>query len=129
LLQALATHPDYMLRNEILMSLKDHWFELRISGCHDLVIGLLRERQIELAIDKVEQMRKQKMKVEGWLYNLLVYYLCNLKEFDEVIRFLRIMIDEGITIRPTLWYYVLDTAAQACHVRPPFQFLPPLLSN
>jgi len=98
------------------MSLREHWIDLSVAGWHDVVVGLIRERQMELAIDKLEQMREQKMEVAGWLYSLVIYTLCELKEFDEVVRLLRVMINEDIAIRPTLWYYVLDTASQQSHV-------------
>jgi hypothetical protein len=126
--QALASHPDHLLRSQILRSLRDHWFELSVAGWHDVVVGLIREKQIELAIDHLERMRERKLRVQDWLYSLIIYTLCDLKEFGEVVRLLRVMINEDISIHPTLWYYVLDTASQSFNVCPYPLFLHPRLN-
>jgi pentatricopeptide repeat protein len=119
IVKALANHPDYLLRSEILMMMREHWFNLSAMGWHDVVVGLLREKQMELAIDTLEHMRAQKIRTEAWLYSLIVYTLCELREFDEVVRMLRMMIDEDVHMKPTVWFHVLDIAGQNHHVHSP----------
>ncbi|MCJ1474506.1 hypothetical protein MMC13_003164 [Lambiella insularis] len=115
-LKVLAIHPDYMLRNEVLDELKSRWFTLTNDGWHDVVAGCIRDRQIEVALDKLEQMRAADIPVQPWLHDLFVYTFCMTGDFDEVLHFMRYRIDNfELDLSATLWYYILDTASCALH--------------
>ncbi|PYH91347.1 pentatricopeptide repeat protein [Aspergillus ellipticus CBS 707.79] len=114
-LQALAVHPDYILRQEILHTLRDRWLTLSPAGWHFVVAGLIREHQLELALDHIDQMERKGIVVEAWLHSMLVYYLCEFEEFDEVLRLMRSRTKNSIDMTPELWLYVLTVASAASH--------------
>ena len=126
----LAVHPDHLLRSHILKSLRQHWFSLTKEGYQDVVVGLVRERQVELALEYLERMLDERIAVSSWLYDLSIYALCNMEEFDEAMRVLhqrlktRHEVDADLlqsdeyrefSVSSTLWYYILDTASRARH--------------
>lgn len=83
-----------------------------------MVAGLIRERQLELALDAVDQMHKEGAKVDSWLYDLMIYTLCSAEEFDSAVNLMQHRISSGeLYISATLWYYLLDTASRALHHR------------
>lgn len=80
-----------------------------------MAAGLVREHQFELALDHIENMERRDISVEGWLYNMLIYYLCEFGEFDEIVRLMRLRVNQGHTISKDLWRHVLDAASAASH--------------
>ena len=83
-----------------------------------MVAGLIRERQLELALDTLDQMQKEGAKVDSWLYDLIIYTLCSAEEFDSAVTLMQHRISSGeLYISATLWYYLLDTASRALHHR------------
>lgn len=115
-LQVLAIHPDYLLRTKILQEMKERWFSLSPEGWHNLVVGLLRDRQFELAMDKLEQMRSEQIRIPPWLYDIFTYQLCEADELDEAFKLLRYRTEEDMQeVTPTMWYYLLDTFSAAYH--------------
>lgn len=83
-----------------------------------MVVGLIRERQLELALDTLDQMQKEGTKVDSWLYDLIIYTFCSVEEFDSAVNLMQHRISSGeIHISPSLWYYLLDTASRALHHR------------
>ena len=126
--QVLAIHPDYILRIKILQEMKERWFSLSPEGWHNLVVGLLRDRQFELAMDKLEHMRSEQIRIQPWLYDIFTHQLCEADEFDEAFKLLRYRIEEDMQeVTPTMWYYLLDTFSAAYHVRSSLPFI--ALSN
>lgn len=91
------------------------WFSLSAEGWHHLVIGLLRDKQFEVAMDKLEQMLADNMHVQPWLYDIFLYQLCEADELDEAFRLLR---DHAMqSVSPSIWHYLLDQFSSAYHVR------------
>ncbi|KAL8929216.1 MAG: hypothetical protein Q9208_001299 [Pyrenodesmia sp. 3 TL-2023] len=115
-LKVLAIHPDYLLRRHILEELRQRWFTLSGEGWHDLIVGLLRDKQIEPAIAVLQSAQQVEIQIEPWLYDMLIYNLCDADELDEVLSILRFRVDSGEQlISGTVWYYVLDSASSAFH--------------
>ncbi|MCJ1418274.1 hypothetical protein MMC32_004621 [Xylographa parallela] len=115
-LKVLAVHPNYVLRNEILDELRSRWFTLSTDGWHDVVAGCIRDRQIEVALDKLDQMHRLGVPVHSWLHDLFVYTFCDTEDFDEVLRIMHYRVDsDELDLSATLWYYILDTASRAYH--------------
>ncbi|KAF7587238.1 hypothetical protein BBP40_007525 [Aspergillus hancockii] len=114
-LQVLAVHPDYILRQEILSILRERWLPLSPDGWNYVVAGLVREHQFELALDHIAQMETKGIVVEAWLHSMLVYYLCEFEEFDEVVRLMRSRVDQGFDMTTNLWLHVLDVASAGIH--------------
>ncbi|KAM3077258.1 hypothetical protein ACMFMG_003278 [Clarireedia jacksonii] len=106
-LQVLAVHPDYLLRNEILEEMKERWYGLSPNGWHSLVVGLLRDNQYELAMDKLEQMRADDIEIQPWLYDIFFFRLCEVGELDEALKLLMTR-HTSDPLGSTMWYYLLD---------------------
>ena len=119
-LQVLAIHPDYLLRNQIMQEMKERWLGLSPEGWHNLVIGLLRDRQVEAAMEKLEQMQSDEIHVQPWLYDIFIHQLCEIGELEEAFRILRYRFDIRRTeISHTMWYYLLDVFSSKLHVTIP----------
>ena len=95
-----------------------------------MIVGLVRERQVELALEYLERMLEDKVTVSSWLYDLLMYTLCNMEEFDEAMHVLHRRLETRhnvdaellqsnecgeLSVSATLWYYILDAASRARH--------------
>ena len=106
------------MRQRILEKLSERWFSLTKDGWHDVIAGLIRERQLELALDALDQMQKEAIKVDSWLHDLIIYNLCSAEEFDSAVDLMQHRISSGeLHISATLWYYLLDAASRALHHR------------
>lgn len=97
--------------------MKERWFGLSPEGWHSLVIGLLRDRQIEMALDKLDQMHNDEIVVQPWLYDIFTYMLCELGEFDEAYSILLYRYEQArFGISQSHWQYLLDRFSNASHV-------------
>ncbi|OCL03225.1 hypothetical protein AOQ84DRAFT_348060 [Glonium stellatum] len=115
-LEALAVHPDYLLRNEIIEYMEERWLTLNNQGHNFVVAGMLRDRMFESALEKIESMARQGMHIQPWLYDKAVYMLCDIGEIDEAYKIMRNRRDSEVrAISPVLWSYFLDTASKYCH--------------
>ncbi|ESZ90488.1 hypothetical protein SBOR_9118 [Sclerotinia borealis F-4128] len=113
-LQVLAIHPDYLLRTQILEEMKERWYGLSPTGWHNLVIGLLRDRQYEMVMDKFEQMQASQIEIQPWLYDILFFRLCELDELDETLRLLQTRYQTP-PLTMHMYYHMLDSFASAFH--------------
>ncbi|QSZ35753.1 hypothetical protein DSL72_006875 [Monilinia vaccinii-corymbosi] len=113
-LQVLAIHPDYLLRTQILEEMKERWYGLSPDGWHNLVIGLLRDRQYEMAMDKFEQMQADHIEIKPWLYDILFFRLCDLDELDEALRLLKSRY-QNPPLAMHMYYHLLDSFASSFH--------------
>ncbi|KAK2871597.1 hypothetical protein FQN49_003029 [Arthroderma sp. PD_2] len=114
-LKALAVHPDYLVRYEVICKLRDRWLPLSPAGWHNVVTGYIREGQFEMALETLEHMKLQHVPVQDWLTSLLIYNLIEHGEFDEVLQLLRSKVETGQTLSPNIWHHVLDVASAAMH--------------
>ncbi|KAK2794458.1 hypothetical protein FQN51_000822 [Onygenales sp. PD_10] len=114
-LKALAIHPDYLLRQEILHTLRDRWLPLSQEGWHNVVTGLIREGQLEMAMDHISRMETQNIPVNDWLYSLLIYNLCDAGEFDAVLEIMQKRVAGGHELSPILCSQVFNAASEAFH--------------
>jgi hypothetical protein len=117
ILRALAVHPDYILRTEILQYMERSWIGLNDLSHHLVVASMVRELHLERALEELEIMYDAGLDIKAWLYDLIVTVLVNLNEFEEALRVLRMRLeDKGSTGLTALWTHMLDKAAHACHV-------------
>ena len=112
----MAVHPDYLLRQEIIRNLHNRWLPLSPAGWHHLVAGLIREHQFELALDNMDLLERKGILVETWLHCLLVYNLCDIEEFDQVLALMKSRMAQDLGMTMNLWLYVLDVASEALHL-------------
>ncbi|KAI6715720.1 hypothetical protein PZA11_001959 [Diplocarpon coronariae] len=112
----LANHPDYLLRAEIMQEMKERWFGLSPEGWHSFVVGLIRDRQYEVAMDKLEEMHSDGIPVQPWLYDIFMFQLVHHNELDEAFYLLRYRFDNNRNeIIPTVWYHLLDAFSSSFH--------------
>ncbi|KKF97623.1 pentatricopeptide repeat domain protein [Ceratocystis platani] len=82
-LAALAIHPDYTLRNEVLREMQQRWISKTVlDECYE-AIGLLRDTQYEMAFDKLETMIKDGIFIPPWVYEVFIIVFSNSGFLDE----------------------------------------------
>ena len=102
-----------------MQEIKERWIGLSPDGWHSLALGLLRDRQLEVAMEKLQQMHMDGIRVQQWLYDIFLYQLCEADELDEAFKLLahiNIVEQRISTFTPHMWYYLLDTFSKAFHV-------------
>ncbi len=81
-----------------------------------MVAGLVRDRQLEIALDTLGRMRKERVRIEPWLYDMMIYALCSAEEFDSAVTLMEYRMSDGeLNISGSLWHYLLDTASRTLH--------------
>lgn len=95
--------------------MRDRWLTVSPAGWHFVVAGLLRENQIELALEHLESMERKDTVVQNWLHSIFIYTLCDHGEMDEVYRLMRSRVEQGRDMTPQLWMHVLMTAGSRDH--------------
>ena len=116
-LKVLAIHPDHLLRTDILDYMKSKWIGVNETGEHDITAGLLREGLFEQALERLDGMERQHMRVQGWLLDMFVYMLCEGGEVGEASRIMHGRHLGGeLNISRQLWHHFLDKASEADHI-------------
>ncbi|KAL1879819.1 hypothetical protein Daus18300_001657 [Diaporthe australafricana] len=111
-LQALAVHPDYLLRNTIIKEMKERWLEISPEGHQHIAIGLLRDEQYELALEKLREMSDSGIQIEGWVCDIFIYVFGKMGFLDEALRIVRHRLDSGQEIPVNVWYFLLDVCSK-----------------
>ena len=71
-----------------------------------------------MALDALEEMRKEGIKIEAWLYDTMIYSLCSAEEFESALDLMqRRTLDGELHISGNVWYHLLDSASSALHYR------------
>ncbi|RKF75891.1 Pentatricopeptide repeat-containing protein, chloroplastic [Golovinomyces cichoracearum] len=116
-LHALAIHPDYILRMKVLNDMKKYWFRLSPEGWHYLLVGLLRDRQYEMAMENLEQMLEEGINVKPWLLDIFLYQLCESEEYEEAFAMLKYRWDHARgEIQSEVWHFVMDSFGRGMHL-------------
>jgi hypothetical protein len=115
-MQVLAVHPDYVLRSSVLDAMAKQWMSLTPSMEHFVTASYIREGQLELALQEIEKMHRQKTPVGQWLYGLMMYSLCDVKDFDAVLRLLYSAEDERVDVPTYTLHHILDSASECLHL-------------
>ncbi|KAM0608684.1 hypothetical protein D7B24_008907 [Verticillium nonalfalfae] len=116
-LEALAIHPNYLLRNEILWAMQESWTPITLSGHCNVALGLLRDGQYELAFDKAEELLDKNTGVPPRLFDVFVLAFAHRGFLDEAVRLAhekRHATSEDVPV--ALWHVLLDACAAASHV-------------
>ncbi|KAI9841536.1 MAG: hypothetical protein M1837_000637 [Sclerophora amabilis] len=117
ILKVLAVHPDYVFRNEILLEMQQRWFNLNPEGSCNVAVGLLREQNIELAMEKLAHMIQDNMSIPEWLYDAFIYVLLEMEEIDEAMKIIRHRdMNTNGSISAIVWYQLLENASSAFHL-------------
>ncbi|KAF2639688.1 hypothetical protein P280DRAFT_470304 [Massarina eburnea CBS 473.64] len=113
-LEALAVHPDYLLRMDILEYMKERWFSLSDRAHNFVVAGMLRDRLFEQALEKLEDMIRQRIKVEMWLWDKAMWILLEFGEVEEAfyVLSLRQGLGQDVKLSGVMWLQLLDYAGK-----------------
>jgi len=115
-LRALAVHPDYLLRNRIISEMKERWLEITPDGRYSIALGLLREGQHELALEKLEQLLNSPHSVPSWLLDIFIVVLTQHSHFDEALHLLQIRTQSHpSSLSPNIWSFILDECSRNYH--------------
>ena len=87
-LQALAVHPDYIARQEVIDLLKKYWLVADRSMDHSIMLAMLREGQYERAFAKFIALREENDKTELWLYDIFLVVFGQEGFLDEALQIL-----------------------------------------
>lgn len=94
-----------------------YWFAVSQQGRHDVVAGLLRDGQLELALEEMRVMRIENVPIQDWLYSLTVCVLIHHEQFDEALRILDHWSSfQAYEASVNIWSYLLDSASRCLHV-------------
>ncbi|KAL2671184.1 hypothetical protein Neosp_013759 [[Neocosmospora] mangrovei] len=116
-LQVLAIHPDYVVRQRVIEIMQSFWFEFTRSAKQDIIVGMLREGQHELALSKFEEFFEQEGRVELWVYDAFIIEFARVGLFDGLLKMLKKRraakgTDDAFR---SLLYHALDVFSQAYH--------------
>lgn len=93
------------------------WFNLTVDGHHDVVAGLLREGQYEMALNRMENMTSDGVQIKSWLYDMAIYVLCQIEEVEEALKIIQRRVESGErNISKSVWYSLLDVASSTLNV-------------
>jgi hypothetical protein len=115
-LRVLSVHMDYLLRIDILQYMRRQWLQLNTDGYHWVGAALFREGQLEMGLSHLDDMRKDNVPIQTWLYDIALYTLIETNEFDSAMVVIkdRTAADDWIMNR-NLWTHMLDRAAAHFH--------------
>ena len=96
--------------------MKEHWIDLTTEGAQSVAVGLLRDGQYELALDKLEEMTAQGDHVPPWVLDVFIYTFATLGFHDEALKIVsHRLLRENDNISPYVWYFLLDSCGRAHH--------------
>jgi hypothetical protein len=115
-LRVLSVHMDYLLRIDILQYMRRQWLQLNTDGYHWVGAALFREGQLEMGLSYLDDMRKDNVPIQTWLYDIALYTLIEMNEFDSAMVIIkdRTAANDWIMNR-NLWTHMLDRAAAHFH--------------
>lgn len=121
-LEALAVHPDSNLREDILDYMRERWWTPSpTTQCH-VIAGLLRDRCFEMALERLENMVDEGVRIEPWLWDKAIWMLLEFGEEEEAFHVLnlkrKVFPATDANVSATLWSQLLDVAGKKRIVSP-----------
>jgi hypothetical protein len=97
--------------------MRDRGLGLSVEGQVFVAVGLLRDGQYELALDKLEETAKEGTEVPAWVYDIFTFTFAQLGFHEEVFQILSHRLDRMDCQEPSLnmWYFLLDTCSRDLH--------------
>ncbi|RSL89415.1 hypothetical protein CEP51_001198 [Fusarium floridanum] len=116
-LQALTIHPDYVVRQRVIEMMQSYWFEFTRSAKQNIIVGILRDGQHELALSKFEELFQEEGRVELWVYDVFIVEFGRAGLLDGLLEMLKQRraakgTDDAFR---SLLYHALDVFSQAYH--------------
>ncbi|KAK3339274.1 hypothetical protein B0H65DRAFT_475964 [Neurospora tetraspora] len=120
-LKALAVHPDYLLRTDILRSLGAKGARPDKQAKFSVTLGLLRDGQFEKALDLLDELVYSDQWVPAWIYEIFIYTLSRRGFIEEAVRVMQVRLKARNQNSPShvlplgTWYFLLDECSRALH--------------
>ena len=98
--------------------MRQDWISLTPSAHHDIAVSLVRNAQLEEVLEYVAALEKEgDVKVQGWLYDMLLYALIQREELDEALRLVqhRVRTGAGGDMDRNSWAALFDAACERLH--------------
>ncbi|KAH7630778.1 hypothetical protein B0T09DRAFT_338423 [Sordaria sp. MPI-SDFR-AT-0083] len=120
-LKALAVHPDYLLRTDILRSMGTKGARLDKHAKFSVSLGLLRDGQLEKALDMLDELVQSDQWVPAWIYEVFIYTLSRRGFIEEAVRVMHVRLKARNQNTPShalplgTWYFLLDECSRAMH--------------
>ncbi|KAF1976632.1 hypothetical protein BU23DRAFT_455456 [Bimuria novae-zelandiae CBS 107.79] len=115
-LEALAVHPDSFTRTDILEYMRERWWTPTPRAQSFVVAGMLRERCFEMALEKLESMIKEGVRIEPWLWDKALWMLLEFGEVEEAFHVLNlkrnVVANADASVSGSLWTQLLDVAGK-----------------
>lgn len=92
--------------------MKERWIEVSTLGHQYIAIGLLRDEQYELALEKLEDMVRHNEPIEPWVFDIFIYVFGKLEYVDEALRIARHRQDKGYEVPVNVWCFLLDLSSK-----------------
>lgn len=122
-LEALAVHPDSFVRTDILEYMRERWWSPSPTAQCFVIAGLLRERCFEMALEKLEDMLRENVRIDPWLWDKAIWMLLEFGEVEEAFYVLSLRRNVGsnvdTSLSGSLWTQLLDVAGKR-HIVSPF---------
>lgn len=111
--------------------MRERWLDLSPDGAHDVAAGLIRDGQLEMALARLESMEHQRMRIEHWLWDMMIYMLLDREEIDEALKIIkRRFQNDDRNVTPNMWFYLMEIASRCLHVcLPPVDYADELPSG
>ncbi|ORY65021.1 uncharacterized protein BCR38DRAFT_314822, partial [Pseudomassariella vexata] len=111
ILDVLAIHPDYVLRNKVLKDMRQAWLTPTFNAHVSVAIGLLRDGQYEMALEKLEEMYQSGVPIPIWAYDTFIYTFGELGFSEEALMIMqhRLRDPEASDTGENLWLVLLDS--------------------
>lgn len=89
--------------------MKNRWYTVSPDGVTNIIVGLLRDGQYELALEKLEEAYKLTSITQPWLYRIFVFVFGELGFHDESFQILQHQLKIYGPNQPTsIWHFLLD---------------------
>lgn len=95
--------------------MKDRWIRLQPEGHRYIVLGLLRDEQYELALQKLDKMIKQGVQIDKWLFHIFIYVFGRIGFTDDALRIWRYSFSRHSVKEEQhneIWTFLLDVCSK-----------------
>ena len=93
--------------------MEQRWVGLNTNGWNDLIVGLLKENQLAIAVEKLQEMRSLDIFILEWIPPAVIHCLIANGEYAEAVRLLEQQTeDERETGQLNTWNLLLQAASQ-----------------
>ncbi|KAJ0321954.1 hypothetical protein COL5a_008932 [Colletotrichum fioriniae] len=100
----------------ILAAMKQSWTEVDVPGQAHVALGLLRDGQIELAFDAIENLIHKQVPIASWVFDIFIFSLAHRGFIDEAIKLAHSKVHSSDSETDVaLWYSLLDNCSDAYH--------------